>query len=86
MLSQSQLLAGLGNLMPDPNSLMTKPGSRVRMTPGSRAAAGIHRPAYYNNTVKMVNGGVKRQLSNEVSAGFLINVSPFLLLLFVFPP
>jgi hypothetical protein len=56
------------------------------MTPGSRAAAGIHRPAYYNNTVKMVNGGVKRQLSNEVSAGFLINVSPFLLLLFVFPP
>lgn len=69
MLAQNQLLASLGNLMPDPSSLMNKPGNsqRIRMTPGSRGAAGIHRQAYYNNTVKMVNGGVKRQLSNEVS-------------------
>lgn len=76
ILSQNQILGGIGNLLPDPSSMINKPGNRIRMTPGSRGAGGIHRSAYYN-TIKGVNGGVKRQLSNEdVLQDFYTGVKP----------
>lgn len=80
ILSQNQMLVGIGNLLQDPNSLnltnIKPPGGRGRTTAGSRGAGGIHRSVYYN-TIKGVNGGVKRQLSGEDSLhDFYAGVKP----------